>query len=42
MLIADGIQIFTKLRKNMKKHLMKMEAKISLLKEPLIKRSMMN
>ncbi len=36
MLFADGIQLFTKLRKNMKDHIMKMEDKILLRKRDII------
>ena len=36
MLFADGVQIFTKLRKNMKNHIMKMEDKILLRKRAII------
>ncbi|SDM37293.1 transposase, partial [Chryseobacterium taihuense] len=36
MLFADGIQLFTKLRKNMKNHIMKMEDKILLRKRAII------
>ncbi|QCX52878.1 IS982 family transposase [Elizabethkingia sp. JS20170427COW] len=36
MLFADGIQLFTKLRKNMKNHIMTMEDKISLRKRAII------
>lgn len=40
MLFADGIQLFTKLRKNMKNHIMKMVDKILLHKRAIIE--MMN
>ncbi|GEN74037.1 hypothetical protein CLA01_41090 [Chryseobacterium lathyri] len=36
VLFADGIQLFTKLRKNMKNHIMKMEDKILLRKRVII------
>lgn len=36
MLFSDGIQLFTKLRKNMKNHIMKMEDKILLRKRAII------
>ena len=36
MLFTDGIQLFTKLRKNMKNHIMKMEDKILLRKRAII------
>jgi hypothetical protein len=42
MLFSDGIQLFTKLRKNMKNHIMKMEIRFYLEKEPLLRPSMMN
>ncbi|MFK8289565.1 transposase [Capnocytophaga canimorsus] len=36
MLFSDGIQLFTKLRKNMKNHLMSLEEKILLRKRAII------
>ena len=37
MLFDDGILLFTKLRKNMKDHIMKIEDKILLRKKPLLR-----